>query len=145
MGERCGMQKVGEVWYCLWRSRTAQMGHVEYKFIYEMSFLFSDNLVNFTCNHCCVWLLLQPACSKAILHASVVLFLIWKDMIGGKKKIYPFHFHRLPARDNNSLDESQSWFSSFWMWPICGIFVFSITVQEDPLFVMLSATMSHWI
>lgn len=30
------------------------MGHVEYKFIYEMSFLLSDNLVSFTCSYCCV-------------------------------------------------------------------------------------------
>ena len=58
MGERCGMQRGGqrggEVWYCSRRSWTAQMGHVEYKFIFEMSFLFYDSLVNFTCNYCCV-------------------------------------------------------------------------------------------
>lgn len=29
-------------------------GHVEYKFIFEMSFLFHDSLVNLTCNYCCV-------------------------------------------------------------------------------------------
>lgn len=44
-----------------------------------------------------VCLLIPAACREAILHASVVLFLIWKDT---DKKIYPFHLYGLPACDN---------------------------------------------
>lgn len=59
MGERCGMQRGGEEdstegRYSSCRSWTARMGHVEYKFIYEMSSRLYDSQVNFTRNYCCV-------------------------------------------------------------------------------------------
>lgn len=92
-----------------------------------MSFVFCDSPGNFTCNY---WLLTLPTCSEAILNASVVLFLMWKDLI--KKKRYHLHLTDLHCVTIFISRKPSFWFSSFIMWLIFGS-LYLRTSKEEPL------------
>ena len=93
-------------------------------------------------------LLILPACSEAILHAPVLLFLIWKDMIGEKKKICSFYLYKLPARDNIYLCASQTlWSVNFQIVtrassPLCTL----RNSREEPLNIKTKIEEAHpWL
>lgn len=66
-----------------------------------------------------VWLLLQPASGNEISHASLLLTLIWKDIIGK----FLFHLYRPAACDNTSLYRNKLIrFTGFWTWPVAFLF-----------------------
>lgn len=67
-----------------------------------------------------VWLLLKSAYGNEILHTSLVLTLIWENIIGK----FLFHLYRPAACDNTSLYQNKLiWFTGFWMWPINFLFL----------------------
>lgn len=99
MGERCGIQRGGEEdrkegRYCTICDVLGQHRWGMWSISSSLKLVFSSMTVQWILlATTVVWLLRQPACSEAILHASVTLFLIWKDMIWGKNQSLSFVQH----------------------------------------------------